>query len=134
MSDPAPDPYENLGTDEPRATESPIVRDDDPTTASDPRRSTRTGRRAGSRVALGIAIGPLAGALLGVLIGSLVFGAGSRGFWAAVVAGAIFGALGGFWGGLSGLGPPDVENDPLPPATPDDRDERPGSGGSRAVG
>src|SRR5215213_3213009 len=134
MSDPAADPYENLGTDEPRATESPIVRDDDPTTASDPRRSTRTGRRAGSRVALGIVIGPLAGALLGVLIGSLVFGAGSRGFWAAVVAGAIFGALGGFWGGLSGLGPPEAENDPLPPATRDERDERPGSGGSRAVG
>src|SRR4051812_50157941 len=116
MSEPAPDPYEDLGTDDPRATESPIVRDDDPTTPSDPRRSTRTGRRVGSRVALGIAIGPLAGALLGVIIGSLVFGAGSRGFWAAVVAGGVFRGLGGVWGGASGPRPPAGREGPPPPA------------------
>jgi len=136
MTDPAttPDPYEDLGTDDPRATERAMRRDDDPTSPSDPRRSTRTGRRAGSRIALGFAIGPPAGALLGLIVGSLVYGAGSRGFWASIVAGAIFGALGGFWGGLSGLGPPELENDPLPPASGDDVEDRPGPGGSRPVG
>jgi uncharacterized protein YcfJ len=116
MSDPAPSPGPIDESPEPRAHEEAIVRRDAPETASDPRRSTRTGRRAGSRTLIGFVIGPIVGALLGLLVGALAFGGGSRGFWAAIVAGAIFGLLGGFWGGMSALGPPEVENDPLTPA------------------
>ena len=99
-----------------RRSGSDVVRRDEPTTPNDPRRSTRTGRRAGARTLIGFVVGPIVGALLGLIVGALAFGGGSRGFWAAVVAGAIFGLLGGFWGGMSGLGPPEVENDPLTPA------------------
>ena len=112
-----PDPDDALVTAEPRASERPVLRDDDPATPSDPRRSTGTGRRAGSRLAIGLVVGAVVGVALGALVGAVALGAGSRGFWASVVAGAIFGVvLGGFWGGLSGLGPPEVENDPLPPS------------------
>jgi uncharacterized protein YcfJ len=81
---------------------------------SEPRMQTETGRRAGSRVLVGFVLGPLIGGVLGLVVGLIAFGAGSRGMWASLVAGAIFGALGGFWGGLSGLGPVEPENDPLP--------------------
>ena len=113
MSEPAPSPGP---TEQPRAHEEPIQRSDPAETAGDPRRSTRTGRRAGSRTMIGLVVGPLAGALLGLVIGSIAFGMGSRGMWASLVAGGIFGLLGGFVGGVSALGPPEVENDPLPPA------------------
>jgi hypothetical protein len=65
-------------------------------------------------VAIGFVVGPLAGALLGFVLGSIVFDAGSRGMWGAIVAGVIFGALGAFWAGMSALGPPAPEDDPLP--------------------
>ena len=113
-----PDPDDELVTEEPRASEGPVLRDDDdPETPSDPRRSTGTGRRTGSRIAVGMVAGSAVGVAIGLLVGAIVFEGGSRGFWASVVAGLIFGfLLGGFWGGLSGLGPPEVENDPLPPS------------------
>lgn len=82
---------------------------------SDPRISTGTGRRAGSRIAIGVVVGPAAGMVLGLLVGLIAFEAGSRGMWASLIAGALFGVLlGGFWGGLSGLGPPAPRDDPLP--------------------
>jgi hypothetical protein len=80
----------------------------------DPHRSDRVGRRAGPRIALGFVVGPAAGALLGLLVGVVAFEPGSRGMWASIVAGLVFGALGGFWGGLSSLGPPSEQDDPLP--------------------
>jgi hypothetical protein len=135
MSDAARDPGRDEPIGTPRATEDPIVRDDEPQTPSDPRRSTRTGRRAGSRILVGMVAGLVVGVLLGLLIGAVVSEPGSRGFWAAAITGGIFGfVLGGFWGGLSGLGPPEVENDPLPPASRDGRAERPGSEGTTSVG
>src|SRR5688500_20356799 len=81
---------------------------------TDPHRSDRVGRRAATRIALGILVGPLVGGALGLLIGSIVFGTWSRGMWAALVAGLAFGALGGFWAGMSALGPPAPDDDPLP--------------------
>ncbi len=131
MSDPAPSPDPFSDDAQPRAHEEPLPRRNDPATAGDPRRSTRTGRRAGPRVLIGFVAGPIVGALLGLLIGSIAFGGGSRGMWASVISGAIFGVLGGFWGGLSGLGPPEVENDPLTPV--EDGDERDRPGGSSTV-
>jgi hypothetical protein len=59
-------------------------------------------------------LGPLVGGLLGLLVGVIAFAPWTRGMWASVVAGSIFGALGGFWGGLSSLGPPSEVDDPLP--------------------
>jgi hypothetical protein len=117
MSEPAPSP-------------DPFGDDDDLDRPSEPRSSTPTGRRAGSRVVLGFVLGPVLGAVLGLVIGLLAFGAGSRGMWAALIAGAVFGALGGFWGGLSALGPVEPENDPLPRAGDDDASR----GGSTTVG
>jgi hypothetical protein len=131
MTDPAGSPFD----DPPRAHEEAMPRPDEPGSPGDTRRSTRTGRRAASRILLGLAAGAVTGALLGWAIGALAFGGGSRGMWASVVAGAIFlGGIGAFWGGLSGLGPPEVENDPLPPTVDGPRDERPGRGGSTTVG
>ena len=82
--------------------------------SNDPHRSDRVGRRAGTRIAVGILVGPLVGGALGLLLGSIVFGTGSRGMWAALVAGMAFGALGGFFAGMSALGPPAPDDDPLP--------------------
>jgi hypothetical protein len=82
--------------------------------STDPHRSDGVGRRAGRRTAVGFLVGPLVGGALGLLIGSIVFGMWSRGMWAALVAGMAFGALGGFWAGMSALGPPAPEDDPLP--------------------
>ena len=79
----------------------------------DPHRSDRVGRRAAPRVAVGFVVGPIAGALLGLLVGVIFFEPGSAGMWGAVVAGVIFGALGGFWGAMASLGPPAPEDDPL---------------------
>lgn len=133
MTDPAP-AADRFDEDEPRAHEDAFERLDDAGAPSDPRRSTATGRRAGSRIGLGFAIGTVAGALLGALVGSLAFETGSPGFWAAVVAGAVFGVLGGFLAGMSALGPPEVENDPLPPASDPADDQGSGRGGSSTVG
>jgi hypothetical protein len=82
--------------------------------STDPHRSNRVGRRAGTRIAVGILVGPLVGGGLGLLLGSIVFGTWSRGMWAALVAGLAFGALGGFFAGMSALGPPAPGDDPLP--------------------
>jgi hypothetical protein len=57
---------------------------EDPTTPSDPRRPTPSGRGAAPRGAFGRVLEPLAGALLGA-----------------------------FWGGMSGLRAVDPEDDPL---------------------
>ena|SRR5687767_11730804 len=102
---------------------------------TDPHRSDRVGRRAGTRIALGILVGPLVGGALGLLLGSIVFGAWSRGMWAAFVAGLAFGALGGFWAGMSALGPPSPDDDPLPrdesAETPLTEESQPGSADPR---
>jgi hypothetical protein len=82
--------------------------------STDPHRSDRVGRRAGTRIAVGITVGPLVGGALGLLLGSIVFGTWSRGMWAALVAGMAFGALGGFFAGMSALGAPAPDDDPLP--------------------
>jgi len=82
--------------------------------STDPHRSDRVGRRAGTRIAVGILVGPLVGGALGLLLGSIVFGTWSRGMWAALVAGMAFGALGGFFAGMSALGPPAPDDDPAP--------------------
>jgi hypothetical protein len=82
--------------------------------STDPYRSDRVVRRTGIRVAIGILVGPLVGGALGLLLGSIVFGSWSRGMWAALVAGMAFGALGGFFAGMSALGPPAPVDDPLP--------------------
>ena len=82
--------------------------------STDPHRSDRVGRRAGIRIAVGMLVGPLVGGALGLLIGSIVFGTWSRGMWAALVAGLAFGALGGFFAGMSALGAPAPDDDPLP--------------------
>jgi hypothetical protein len=82
--------------------------------STDPHRSDRVGRRVVGRIALGILVGPLVGGALGLLLGSIVFGTWSRGMWAALVAGMAFGALGGFFAGMSALGPPAPDDDPLP--------------------
>jgi hypothetical protein len=81
--------------------------------STDPHRSDRVVRRAGTRVAVGILVGPLVGGVLGLLLGSIAFGSWSRGMWAALVAGMAFGALGGFFAGMSALGPPAPDDDPL---------------------
>ncbi len=84
---------------------------------ADPHRSDRVGRGVGPRIALGSIVGVLIGAALGVGAGMIFFEAGARGMWGSVVAGAVFGALlGAFWGGMTGLGPPAAEDDPLPRA------------------
>jgi hypothetical protein len=80
---------------------------------SDSDRSDRVDRSAGGRIAMGFVIGPAIGGILGLLAGLLFFDAGSRGMWASVIAGLIFGMLGGFWGGLSSLRPPAAEDEPL---------------------
>jgi hypothetical protein len=82
--------------------------------STDPHRSDRVVRRAGSRIAVGILVGPLIVGALGLLLGSIVFGTWSRGMWAALVAGMAFGALGGFFAGMTALGPPAPDDDPLP--------------------
>jgi hypothetical protein len=83
-------------------------------------------------VAVGFVIGPVVGGLLGLALGSIVFDAGTGGMWGSVVAGIVFGVLlGGFWAGMSALGPPAPEDDPLP--REDDEDADRGSGHSRTV-
>jgi hypothetical protein len=80
-------------------------------------------------------VGPVAGAILGLIVGLILFGVGTPGMWASCLAGGLVGfILGAFWGGLSGLGPVEPENDPLPRMSPEDRDDPPGSGGSSVVG
>lgn len=81
--------------------------------STDPHRSDRVARRAGSRIAVGSVVGPLIGGVAGFALGMIVFDPWSRGMWAALIAGCIFGALGGFWAGMSALGPPAPEDDPL---------------------
>ena len=81
--------------------------------SADPHRSDHVGRRAGTRIAVGMLVGPLVGVALGLLIGSIVFDPWSPGMWAALVAGTVFGALGGFFAGMSALGPPAPDDDPL---------------------
>jgi hypothetical protein len=95
--------------------------------SADPHRSDRVGRRAGTRVAIGFVLGPLVGAALGFAFGSIAFDAGSRGMWGSVIAGVVFGALGGFWAGMSALGPPAPVDDPLPRRDDDARSD-PGPG------
>jgi hypothetical protein len=80
----------------------------------EPHRSDRVGRRVRPRIAIGLVVGPAAGGLIGLLVGLVWFGAGTRGMWAAVIVGLIFGALGAFWAGLGALGPPARADDPLP--------------------
>jgi hypothetical protein len=83
-------------------------------------------------VAVGFVIGPIVGGLLGLVLGSIVFDAGTRGMWGSVVAGAVFGVLlGGFWAGMSALGPPAPEDNPLPHEADEDADRGPGH--SRSV-
>lgn len=94
--------------------------------STDPHRSDRVVRRAGSRIAVGFVIGPLIGGLVGLAIGWIVFDLGTRGLWAAAIAGAVFGALGGFWAGMSAFGPPAPEDDPLPREDDLRAEERPG--------
>jgi len=65
-------------------------------------------------VGIGLVVGPLIGAAVGFAIGSIIFKVGTPGMWGAIVAGVIFGALGGFWAGMSALGPPAPVDDPLP--------------------
>jgi hypothetical protein len=65
-------------------------------------------------VGIGLVVGPLIGAAVGFGLGSIIFDVGTRGMWGAIVAGVIFGALGGFWAGMSALGPPAPGDDPLP--------------------
>jgi hypothetical protein len=82
--------------------------------AAEPHRSDRVGRRVGPKIALGFLLGPLIGVALGAVAGIAIFEVGSPGMWGCIVAGLIFGALGGFWGGLTSLGPPAEADDPLP--------------------
>lgn len=63
---------------------------------------------------IGFVLGPLIGAAVGFGLGSIIFDVGTPGMWGAIVAGVIFGALGGFWAGMSALGPPAPVDDPLP--------------------
>ena len=63
---------------------------------------------------IGLVVGVLGGALVGFALGSIIFKVGAPGMWGAIVAGVIFGALGGFWAGMSALGPPAPVDDPLP--------------------
>jgi hypothetical protein len=87
---------------------------EDPTTPSDPRRPTRSGRRAAPRLALGLVLGPIVGALIGLAIAMLLFDGGTRAIVAGLLGGAIFGGLlGAFWGGMSGLEAVEPEDDPL---------------------
>jgi hypothetical protein len=88
--------------------------------AADPHRSDRVGPRAGSRVGIGFVVGPLVGGAIGFALGSIVFDIGTPGMWGAIVAGVIFGALGGFWAGMSALGPPAPVDDPLPRESDDE--------------
>lgn len=88
--------------------------------SADPHRSDRVGRSVLPRIVVGLVVGSLVGGAIGFLIGLLVFD-GSRARWAGLLAGAIFvGILGAFWGGMTGLGPPAPEDDPLPRARPGD--------------
>jgi hypothetical protein len=64
-------------------------------------------------MAIGFVIGPVLGGVVGLLAGVVFFDPGSSGMWGAIVAGVVFGALGGFWGALIGLGPPAPDDDPL---------------------
>jgi len=82
--------------------------------STDPHRSDRVGPRTGTRVGIGFVVGPLIGAAVGFALGSIIFKFGTPGMWGAIVAGVIFGALGGFWAGMSALGPPAPADDPLP--------------------
>ncbi len=68
--------------------------------------------RARRRIGLGLVIGPALGALAGLLV-ALASGAPEWGLWTAAGGGAIFGALGAFWGGLTSLRPPSADDDPL---------------------
>ena len=63
---------------------------------------------------IGLVVGPLIGAAVGFALGSIIFEIGTPGMWGVVVAGVVFGALGGFWAGMSALGPPAPVDDPLP--------------------
>ena len=81
---------------------------------AEPQRSDRVGRRVGTRITIGLLVGLAAGGLIGLVVGLIWFGAGTRGMWAALVAGILFGALGAFWAGLGALGPPAEADDPLP--------------------
>lgn len=64
---------------------------------------------------IGLVVGVLIGAAVGFALGSIIFKVGAPGMWGAIVAGVVFGvALGGFWAGMSALGPPAQVDDPLP--------------------
>jgi hypothetical protein len=65
-------------------------------------------------VGIGFVVGPLIGAAVGFALGAIIFKVGTAGMWGAIVAGVIFGTLGGFWAGMSALGPPAPVDDPLP--------------------
>ncbi len=81
--------------------------------------------RARRRIGLGLVIGPALGAVAGFLI-ALAFGAPGWALGIAAAGGAIFGALGAFWGGLSSLRPPASDDDPLEAgAASGTTDERP---------
>lgn len=80
---------------------------------NDSNRSEPVRRSAGARIVMGLVIGPAIGGIFGLVAGLLFFEAGSRGMWASVIAGLIFGLLGGFWGGLSSLRPPATDDEPL---------------------
>lgn len=139
MSDPAPSPGPAEGPEDPAvpSVESTAERPSDARPReierpSDPRDVTATGRRASRGIGFAIIVGPMIGAVLGFVVGSLGFGLGTGAMWACVLGGAIVGLLlGGFWGGLATLGPPDPRDDPLP-RTDENTDDQ--SGGSSVVG
>lgn len=55
---------------------------------------------------IGLVVGVSIGAAVGFALGSIIFKVGAPGMWGAIVAGVVFGALGGSWAGMSALGPP----------------------------
>lgn len=73
---------------------------------------TEVAPRARRRIWVGVIVGPVIGLVVGAAI-ALAFGAPAWGVGAAAIGGAIFGALGAFWGGLSSLRPSASQDDPL---------------------
>lgn len=65
-------------------------------------------------MALGVLLGAVLGSAIGLGLGIWAFEPGSRGMWASIVAGVIFGfALGAFAGGMSSLESPQPGREPL---------------------
>jgi hypothetical protein len=81
-----------------------------PTTKDRERRFRLRLRR---NVMLGVVLGLVFGSGIGALLGVWAFAPGSRGMWASIVGGTIFGfILGAFEGGMSALESPQPGREP----------------------